>query len=143
MIQNFPWNTAKMVKILQHLKILKMWYLGHAEHHAKNRTSLSDLDQKTLFFDLPLNNYIILKRNMFSWFPGLTSLQAIPPTSPLKKLSVRYCSITSLPNNLFFIGLEEADFSGNEGEENLRTSNYRLLFASWNCGLTWYIDPYT
>ena len=43
-----------MVKILQHLEILKMRYLGHAEHHAKNRTSLSGLDQKTLFFDLPL-----------------------------------------------------------------------------------------
>ena len=30
--------------------------MGHAGHHAKNRTSLSGLDQKTLFFDLPLNN---------------------------------------------------------------------------------------
>ena len=43
-----------MVKILQHLKILKMWYLRHAEHHAKNRTSLRGLDQETLFFDWPL-----------------------------------------------------------------------------------------
>ena len=40
-----------MVKILQHLKILKMWYLRHAEHHAKSRTSLFGLDQETLFFD--------------------------------------------------------------------------------------------
>ena len=39
-----------MVKILQHLKILEMWYLRHAEYHAKNRTSLCDLDQETLFF---------------------------------------------------------------------------------------------
>ena len=39
-----------MVKILQHLTILKMWYLKHAEHHAKNRTSLCSLDQETLFF---------------------------------------------------------------------------------------------
>ena len=52
----FPWNTAKMVKNLQCLKTLQMCYLGHAEHHAKNRTSLSGLDQKTLFFDLPLIN---------------------------------------------------------------------------------------
>ena len=52
--QNFPWNTAKMVKILQHLKILKMWYLRHAEHHAKNRTSQCGLDQEILFFDWPL-----------------------------------------------------------------------------------------
>ena len=29
-----------MVKILQHLKILKMWYLRYAEYHARNRTSL-------------------------------------------------------------------------------------------------------
>ena len=31
-----------------------MWYLSHAEHHAKNRTSLGGLDQETLFFYLPL-----------------------------------------------------------------------------------------
>ena len=43
-----------MVKILQHLEILKKWNLRHAEHHAKNRTSLCGLDQETLFFDLPL-----------------------------------------------------------------------------------------
>ena len=30
--------------------------MRHAEHHAKNRTSLCSLDQKTLFFDLPLIN---------------------------------------------------------------------------------------
>ena len=53
-LQNFPGKTAKKVKILHRLKILKMWYLGHAEHHAKNRTSLCGLDQRTLFFDLPL-----------------------------------------------------------------------------------------
>ena len=28
-----------------------MWYLRHAEHHAKSRTSLFGLDQETLFFD--------------------------------------------------------------------------------------------
>ena len=43
-----------MVKILQHLRILKMWYLRHAEHHTKNRTSLCGLDHETLFFDWPL-----------------------------------------------------------------------------------------
>ena len=43
-----------MVKILQHLKVLKIRYLSHAEHHEKNRTSLSGLDQETLFFYLPL-----------------------------------------------------------------------------------------
>ena len=42
-----------MVKISQHLKIVKIRYLRHAEHHAKNPTSLCGLDQ-TLFFDLPL-----------------------------------------------------------------------------------------
>ena len=31
-----------------------MYYLGYAEHYAKNRTSLCDLDQKTLFFTYPL-----------------------------------------------------------------------------------------
>ena len=41
-----------------------MWYLRHAEHHAKNRTSLVGLDQETLFFDLPL---II---NRFNSFPS-------------------------------------------------------------------------
>ena len=30
-----------------------MWYLRHAEHHAKNRTSLCGPDQETLFFDWP------------------------------------------------------------------------------------------
>ena len=47
-----------MVKNLQFLKILKMGYLRHAEHHAKNRRSLCGLDQETLFFDLPLINIV-------------------------------------------------------------------------------------
>ena len=39
-----------MVKILQCLKTPQICYLGHAEHHAKNRTSLRGLDHRTLFF---------------------------------------------------------------------------------------------
>ena len=39
-----------MVKNLQCLKTLQMCYLGHAEHHAKNRTSLRGLDHDTIFF---------------------------------------------------------------------------------------------
>ena len=45
-----------MVKNLQCLKTLQMCYLGHAEHYAKNRTSLSGLDPDTLFLDDPLSN---------------------------------------------------------------------------------------
>ena len=48
--QKFPWNTAKMVKNLQCLKTPQICYLTHAEHHAKNRTSLRGLDHDTLFF---------------------------------------------------------------------------------------------
>ena len=48
--QKFPWNTAKMVKILQYPKTLQICYLRHAEHNAKNRTSLRGLDHDTLFF---------------------------------------------------------------------------------------------
>ena len=42
-----------MGKILQHLKTLEMYHLRHAEHHAENRTSLSGLDQITLFLTDP------------------------------------------------------------------------------------------
>ena len=49
--QKFPWNTAKMVKNLQCLKTPEICYLTHAEHHAKNRTSLRGLDYDTLFFE--------------------------------------------------------------------------------------------
>ena len=38
-----------MVKNLQCLKTLQMCYLGHAEHDAKNRTSLRGLDHDRLF----------------------------------------------------------------------------------------------
>ena len=38
-----------MAKILQYLQALKMYHSRHAEHSAKNRTSLCGLDQKTLF----------------------------------------------------------------------------------------------
>ena len=71
----FPMKYRKMVKILHHLKILEMWYLRHAEHHAKDRTSLCDLDQETLFFDWPLISWEILEWKFFkflkmdqSWF---------------------------------------------------------------------------
>ena len=40
-----------MAKILQHLKTPN---LRHAEKYAKNCTSLYSLDQKTLFFNDPL-----------------------------------------------------------------------------------------
>ena len=40
-----------MVKNLQRLKIPQMCYLGQAEHHVKNRTSLRGLDHDTLFFE--------------------------------------------------------------------------------------------
>ena len=50
----FPWNAAKMVKNLQCLKTLQIFYLRHAEHHAKNRTCLRGLDQDTLFFEWPV-----------------------------------------------------------------------------------------
>jgi len=49
--QKFPWNTAKMVKIFQCLKTPQICYLTHAEHHAKDRTSLRGLDHDTLFFE--------------------------------------------------------------------------------------------
>ena len=38
-----------MLKNLQCLKIAQICYLRHAEHHAKNRTSLRGLAQDTLF----------------------------------------------------------------------------------------------
>ena len=52
--QKFPWNTAKMVKNLQCLKTPQICYLRHAEHYAKNRTSLRGLDHDTLFFGWPV-----------------------------------------------------------------------------------------
>ena len=47
-----------MVKILQHLRILKISYLRHAEHHANNRNSLCGLDQETLFLTDPVTPYL-------------------------------------------------------------------------------------
>ena len=55
----FPMKYSKNGQNLQHIKILKMWYLRHAEHHAKNRTSLCGLHQETLFFDWPLISYTL------------------------------------------------------------------------------------
>ena len=55
--QKFPWNTAKMVKNLQCLKTPQICYLRHAEHYAKNRTSLRGLDHDTLFFGWPVICY--------------------------------------------------------------------------------------
>ena len=43
-----------MVKNLQCLKIPQTCYLEHAEHHAKNRSSLQGLDHDTLFFWITL-----------------------------------------------------------------------------------------
>ena len=43
----------KMVKNLHCLKTFQICYLRHAEHHAKNRTSLCGRDQETLFFTDP------------------------------------------------------------------------------------------
>ena len=40
-----------MVKNLQCPKTPQICYLGQAEQHAKNRTSLRGLDQDTLFFE--------------------------------------------------------------------------------------------
>ena len=69
--QKFPWNTAKMVKNLQCLKTPQICYLRHAEHHAKNRTSLCGLDQDT-FFDWPF----------MYWSAGRRYL-TVMPTRPL------------------------------------------------------------
>ena len=49
--QEFPWKTAKTVKNLRFPKMLLLYYLRHAEHGAKNRTSLCRLDHDTLFFE--------------------------------------------------------------------------------------------
>ena len=50
-----------MVKNLQCLKTPQICYLRHAEHHAKNRTSLHGLDHDTLFFEVVENgNKLIL-----------------------------------------------------------------------------------
>ena len=47
-----------MVKNLQCLKTPQICYLRHAEHYAKNRTSLRGLDHDTLFLDDPISNEI-------------------------------------------------------------------------------------
>ena len=67
--QKFPWNTAKMVKNLQCLKTPQICYLRHAEHYAKNRTSLRGLDHDTLFFVWPVNKELIL-----TFFPLIITL---------------------------------------------------------------------
>ena len=46
-----------MVKNLQCLKTSQIYYLRHAEHHAKNRTSVRGLYHDTLFFWM--NHYLI------------------------------------------------------------------------------------
>ena len=59
-----------MVKNLQCLKPSQICYLGHAEYHAKNRTSLRGLDHDTLFLNNPLldEERIERKRKRFvSW----------------------------------------------------------------------------
>ena len=50
-----------MVKNLQCLKTLQICYLRHAEHHAKNRTSLRGLDHDTLFLNDPLLESVMEK----------------------------------------------------------------------------------
>ena len=57
----------------------------------------------------------------------MTTLPPIPPQSSLKKLHVRECNITSLPDNFWSLGLEEVDFSKNKGEQiNLRLSEKKV-----------------
>ena len=51
--QKSTWNTTKIGQLLQRLKTPQKWYLRHAEHKAKNRTSLCGLDQNTRFYEWP------------------------------------------------------------------------------------------
>ena len=44
------YDTAKMVKILQHLKILKMWYLKHAKQCKKTHFSRWPRSRNTFFW---------------------------------------------------------------------------------------------
>ena len=41
------------------LRTLKMCLLQHAEHSAKDHTSLTGLDQNSLFFNRPLIKYFL------------------------------------------------------------------------------------
>ena len=49
-----PMKRSKNGQNFQCLKTLQICYLRHAEHHAKNRTSLRGLDHDTLFLNDPL-----------------------------------------------------------------------------------------
>ena len=57
----FHEKWQKMVKNLLCLKIPQMCYLRHAEHYAKNCTSLRGLDHDTLFFINPLSQRNFLR----------------------------------------------------------------------------------
>ena len=41
----------KYIKKDQHFMILEMYYLRHAKHYGRNRTSLCRLDKKNIFFE--------------------------------------------------------------------------------------------
>ena len=49
-----------MVQNLQCLKTPQICFLRHAEHHAKNRTSLRGQDHCTLFFEQPLTKTLLV-----------------------------------------------------------------------------------
>ena len=50
-------------------------------------------------------------------FSGLKSLPSPFPSSKLKKVTAKECSLESLPSDLFHFQLEEVDFQGNKGED--------------------------
>ena len=66
-------------------KTLQICYLRHAEHHAKNRTSLCSLDHDTLFMNDPLlipltidSVHVKLRLRAFNF-----SEPPIPPSPPI------------------------------------------------------------
>ena len=84
-----------MVKILQRLKIFKMWDYRHAEHHAKNRTTLRGLDQETFFY-WPLSTFFSMALRSVGGFPFLLARVALRATT-LVKISSASCRRTTAP----------------------------------------------
>ena len=57
---------------------------------------------------------------MLIYHPSISGLKSLPspsPSSHLKKLTARECSLESLPSDFFHFQLEEVNFFGNKGEE--------------------------
>ena len=110
-IQKFPWNTAKLVKDLHCLKTPQICYLIHAEHHAKNCTSLHSLDHDTLFFEWTVMYLKGPRLSIYYWRIFVTTESDLKERIDEGHLNLGICHLMLfIARNSEFISIESIGF---------------------------------